>query len=104
MTPPGRLAILIWTAMPGGGTMTEHEDEGKGFPAGAEPHAGEPEPGHGQDTWEKPVCPRCGWSNTRPSVTWGVLDTILQVFAIRPYRCRSCGVRFRAIRRPKKEE
>jgi len=47
----------------------------------------------------KPACPRCGWSNTRLSYTHTMVDTMLQVFAIRAFRCRSCGKRFRAFRR-----
>ena len=51
-------------------------------------------PIHGQ-----PVCPNCGWRNTRPSHTRTLLDTVLRTLAFRPYRCRSCGNRFRVIRR-----
>ncbi len=53
-------------------------------------------PGH-------PTCPRCGWHNTRPSHTKNILDTVLRTFSLHPYRCRSCGNRFRAIRRPARE-
>lgn len=49
---------------------------------------------------ERPTCPRCGWHNTRPSHTKSILDTMLRTFSLRPYRCRSCGNRFRVIRRP----
>ena len=48
---------------------------------------------------ERPSCPRCGWHNTRPSHTRSILDPVLRMFSLRPYRCRSCGNRFRAIRR-----
>ena len=48
---------------------------------------------------EPPVCPNCGWRNTRPSHTRTLLDTVLRTFSMRPYRCRSCGNRFRVIRR-----
>jgi hypothetical protein len=48
---------------------------------------------------ERPTCPRCGWHNTRPSHTKSILDPVLRMFALRPYRCRSCGNRFRVIRR-----
>jgi hypothetical protein len=51
-------------------------------------------------TPERPTCPRCGWHNTRPSHTKSLLDTVLRTFSLRPYRCRSCGNRFRVIRRP----
>ena len=46
-----------------------------------------------------PNCPRCGWHNTRLSHTRSMLDSILRMFALRAFRCRSCGNRFRAIRR-----
>jgi hypothetical protein len=49
---------------------------------------------------DRPTCPRCGWHNTRPSHTKSILDTMLRTFSLRPYRCRSCGNRFRVIRRP----
>jgi len=48
---------------------------------------------------DHPTCPRCGWHNTRPSHNKTFVDTLLRTFALRPYRCRSCGNRFRVIRR-----
>ncbi|HTS61240.1 MAG TPA: type 1 glutamine amidotransferase [Candidatus Acidoferrales bacterium] len=58
----------------------------------------EPEPA----SFEQPVCPRCGWHNTRLSHTSNALDNLLRLFALRAYRCRSCGNRFRSIsRRPR---
>ena len=48
---------------------------------------------------DRPTCPRCGWHNTRPSHTKHILDSVLRTFSLRPYRCRSCGNRFRIIRR-----
>jgi DNA-directed RNA polymerase subunit M/transcription elongation factor TFIIS len=48
---------------------------------------------------DRPNCPRCGWHNTRLSHTRSMLDSILRMFALRAFRCRSCGNRFRAIRR-----
>ena len=47
----------------------------------------------------QPVCPNCGWRSTRPSHTKKFLDGVLRAFSFRPYRCRSCGNRFRVIRR-----
>jgi len=47
---------------------------------------------------ERPTCPRCGWRNTRPSHTRGMLDWILRL-AFRAFRCRSCGNRFQVLRR-----
>jgi predicted Zn-ribbon and HTH transcriptional regulator len=52
--------------------------------------------------FEQPFCPRCGWHNTRPSHTSNVLDMVVRVFGLRPYRCRSCGNRFRCMRRIKR--
>jgi hypothetical protein len=49
---------------------------------------------------ERPICPRCGWRNTRLSHTRGTLDSVLRVFSLWAFRCRSCGNRFRAFRRP----
>jgi hypothetical protein len=51
--------------------------------------------------FEQPFCPRCGWHNTRPSHTSNILDMMVRVFGLRPYRCRSCGNRFRSLRRVK---
>ena len=48
---------------------------------------------------DHPVCPRCGWSNTRLSHTRTALDTILQLVSIHPFRCRSCSNRFRKFQR-----
>ena len=69
-------------------------------PAGAEEQfpatsAGEP-PTHPEPP---PVCPRCGWSNTRPSYTRTAFDTVLGAISLRAFRCRSCGNRFHAFRR-----
>jgi len=47
----------------------------------------------------KPMCPSCGWSNTRPSFSRGPLDSIFEVFGVRAFRCRSCGNRFRTFHR-----
>ena len=47
---------------------------------------------------ERPICPRCGWHNTRLSHTRSMVDSVLRVFSLRAFRCRSCGNRFRAIR------
>jgi len=63
------------------------EDEGSGDPE--------------EPSFEQPVCPRCGWHNTRLSHTSSFVDSILRLFALRAYRCRSCGNRFRSIRRRK---
>ena len=46
---------------------------------------------------DRPICPRCGWHNTRLSHTKSMLDSILRTLSLRAFRCRSCGNRFRAI-------
>ena len=51
---------------------------------------------------ERPPCPRCGWHNTRLSHTKTIIDSMLKAFSFRAFRCRSCGNRFRIIRRPPK--
>jgi tRNA(Ile2) C34 agmatinyltransferase TiaS len=48
---------------------------------------------------ERPICPRCGWHNTRLSHTRSMVDSVLRAFWLRAFRCRSCGNRFRVIRR-----
>jgi transposase len=55
-----------------------------------------PDPNH-------PTCPRCGWHNTRPSYSTGMLDSLLRTFSLRAFRCRSCGNRFHRVRRITKQ-
>ena len=65
-----------------------------------EPHeSGEPE-----KTF--PRCPNCGWRNVRLSHINGPVDSVMKMFSIMPFRCRSCGTRFRRrwIVRGTKEE
>jgi hypothetical protein len=45
----------------------------------------------------RPICPRCGWHNTRLSHTRSMLDPILRAVSLRAFRYRSCGNRFRAF-------
>jgi transcriptional regulator NrdR family protein len=52
---------------------------------------------------DRPICPRCGWHNTRLSHTRNLLDSVLRAFSLRAFRCRSCGNRFRAIWREPKD-
>jgi hypothetical protein len=52
--------------------------------------------------FEQPFCPRCGWHNTRPSHTSNLIDMAVRAFGFRPFRCRSCGNRFRSMRRVRK--
>ena len=42
----------------------------------------------------RPSCPSCGWHNTRLSLTRTFVDSILRMFSVRAYRCRSCRRRF----------
>jgi hypothetical protein len=44
-------------------------------------------------------CPNCGESKTRRSHRQGVVEWIISVFLIRPYRCMTCGRRFFALKR-----
>jgi len=50
----------------------------------------------------RPTCPGCGWHNTRLSHTHTIVDSVLEYFSLRAFRCRSCGNRFRKLRRPRK--
>ena len=49
-----------------------------------------------------PTCPRCGWRNTRRSHSKGLLDLFLRTFSMRAFRCRTCGNRFRVMRKSSK--
>jgi hypothetical protein len=75
---------------------SEYEDDEGSEVDEAEDEEDEPEP-----EFEQPFCPRCGWHNTRPSHTSNLLDMMVRMFGFRPYRCRSCGNRFRSLRRVK---
>jgi hypothetical protein len=55
-----------------------------------------------EHAFEQPFCPRCGWHNTRPSHSSNIFDMVVRMFGVRPYRCRSCGNRFRVMRRVRK--
>lgn len=50
-----------------------------------------------------PTCPACGWHNTRASHTKSWLDSVLRMFSLRAFRCRTCGNRFRVVRPSPKE-
>lgn len=39
-------------------------------------------------------CPRCGWSNIRPSQLSGPVDYLLRACLLSPFRCRCCRHRF----------
>jgi len=60
--------------------------EGEGDAAGKD-SAGGPQ--------QIPRCPNCGWRNVRLSHSTGPIDTIMKMFSVAPFRCRSCGTRFR---------
>jgi CheY-like chemotaxis protein len=40
------------------------------------------------------ICPHCGWSNVRPSSRRGLLDSVLAIMFLTPFRCRNCRHRF----------
>jgi ActR/RegA family two-component response regulator len=40
------------------------------------------------------TCARCGWKNIRPSPRRGLIDRVLEVFFLAPFRCRNCRHRF----------
>jgi RNase P subunit RPR2 len=44
--------------------------------------------------WRRKICPRCRDRNTRPSTRRKRLESLLSMFLLRPYRCRTCGARF----------
>jgi len=39
-------------------------------------------------------CPVCGWTDVRRSRPKGVVDGLVRMVGLVPYRCRSCGQRF----------
>ncbi len=39
-------------------------------------------------------CPVCGWTDVRRSMPHGLLDHLVRIVGLVPYRCRSCGLRF----------
>jgi predicted Zn-ribbon and HTH transcriptional regulator len=46
-------------------------------------------------------CPQCGSRDTRKSYPSGLIDALMMMFELTPYRCRQCRKRF--IRRPVKQ-
>ncbi len=40
------------------------------------------------------TCPKCGKHNIRPSPRQGLVDGLLAVVFLAPFRCRNCRVRF----------
>ncbi len=44
---------------------------------------------------DKPLrCPNCGGSEVHPSQLRRMMDGLMRVFGLIPYRCRVCGLRF----------
>jgi len=41
-----------------------------------------------------PRCPNCGWTDVRRSNVHGLVDYLVRIVGLVPYRCRSCGERF----------
>lgn len=46
------------------------------------------------ETDKGPRCPVCGWTDVRRSMPHGILDRVVRIVGLVPYRCRSCGQRF----------
>lgn len=46
------------------------------------------------ETDKAPRCPDCGWTDIRRSMPHGVIDRLVRIVGLVPYRCRSCGQRF----------
>ncbi len=44
------------------------------------------------------TCPHCGEQTARRSHRSGVRDQMMRIFAMIPYRCRKCSMRFYAYR------
>jgi hypothetical protein len=53
----------------------------------------------GRADLDKPACPKCGWHNSRLSLTKSLVDRFFRTFSLKAYRCRTCGKRFHAFRR-----
>ena len=47
------------------------------------------------------MCPKCGWSNIRPSLRHGIIDGLLSIARLAPFRCRNCRHRFYRFSRRK---
>ncbi|HLY19481.1 MAG TPA: hypothetical protein VKR61_19775 [Bryobacteraceae bacterium] len=41
-----------------------------------------------------PRCPACGWMDVRRSMPHGLVDGLVRMIGLVPFRCRSCGHRF----------
>src|SRR5690348_11478298 len=76
--------IFAQTMMPATETPAEI---GNGDSA-PEPVHESPRPGSGRP------CPKCGWRDVRRSMPQGVIDAVVRVLGLVPYRCRTCGARF----------
>jgi transposase-like protein len=46
-----------------------------------------------------PRCPHCGWQDVRRSHARTTLESVLSVFSIHRFRCRSCNHHFFAFRK-----
>jgi hypothetical protein len=40
------------------------------------------------------LCPRCGKTRIRPSLQSGMIDSLLRLMLLAPFRCRACRARF----------
>lgn len=63
-------------------------------PVAGAPEEGDAEPEAADAEQQVPRCPNCGWRNVRKSHSNGLVDTLMRMFSVVPFRCRSCGLRF----------
>jgi hypothetical protein len=77
---------------------TEEENAGGTMPGGAADEEIEAQADGETETADAeqklPRCPNCGWRNVRKSHSNGPIDTLMKMFSVLPFRCRSCGLRF----------
>jgi len=90
-----RLEISAWVLVAAGLIFAqivmpaiEAPNEAGNGESGPDPAQHSPRPGSGR------ACPRCGWRDVRRSMPQGVLDAVVRVLGLVPYRCRTCGARF----------
>jgi DNA-directed RNA polymerase subunit RPC12/RpoP len=48
-------------------------------------------------------CPNCGWTDVRRSASHNLADSLLSIFGLVPYRCRTCSRRFHGVRQTSQE-
>lgn len=40
------------------------------------------------------MCPHCGWSNIRECIEPHIIDKLMRVLLLKPFRCRTCRQKF----------